>query len=118
MEILGDTADDRLPPGLGKVTIHGGVFEQNVNTADQRELFRVFLEERLALDGQITVNLEKDLEDLSVVLALGPKEADSIREEVASKLYRKLLRDEVTSGRYGICIRSFLQSLEIPFLCV
>lgn len=99
MEALGAESDEALPPGLGKVTIHGGVFEENVNTGDQRDLFRIFLEERLALDGQITVNLEKDLEDLSVVLALGPKEADSIREEVASKLYRKLLKDEVTSGR-------------------
>lgn len=91
--------NDLLPPGLGRVTIHGGDFEKDVSSADRRELYRTFLEERMALDGQITVILEKDLDDLSIVLALGTKEAESIREESASKMYRKLLRDEVQSGR-------------------
>ncbi|GMH36433.1 hypothetical protein BSKO_04301 [Bryopsis sp. KO-2023] len=99
MDALAAEGSDLLPAGLGKVTIHGGVFEMDVSSADQRELYKVFLEERMALDGQMTVQLEKDLEDMMIVLALGPKEADAIREEVASKMYRKLLKEEVTSGR-------------------
>lgn len=99
MDAFGAEGSNLLPTGLGKVTIHGGVFEEDVTSADQRDLYRVFLEERMALDGQMTVQLENDLEDLMIVLALGPKEADAIREEVASKMYRKLLKEEVTSGR-------------------
>ena len=91
---------ESLPPGLGKITIHGGAFEKATSSADQRELFQLFLEEKLvSLEGQFTIKLRKELDELMFVLGLGPKEAERVTNEVCSKVYRRLLREEVTSGR-------------------
>ncbi|CAD7702465.1 unnamed protein product [Ostreobium quekettii] len=99
MENLAKEASDVLPPGLGRMTIHGGAFEKAASTADLRDLYRVFLEESLEATGQLTVQLEQDMDALKVILGLGTKEATSVREEVTSTIYRRLLRDEVQSGR-------------------
>lgn len=91
---------DALPPGLSKVSIHGGAFEKATSSTDQRELFQLFLEEKLvSLEGQFTIKLRKELDELMFVLGLGPKEAERVTNEVCSKVYRRLLREEVTSGR-------------------
>lgn len=46
-----------------------------------------------------TPALEADLKELAVVLCLGAKEANDIRSDVAGTLYKRLLREEVTSRR-------------------
>jgi hypothetical protein len=60
---------------------------------------RVFLEESLSRGGTITDALEADAADLRLAAGLGPKEAASLDNEVKEKAYRKLLREEVASGR-------------------
>lgn len=60
---------------------------------------RVYLEEGLARDAAFTDALEADSADLRTIIGLGPKEATAIEDEVKEKTYRKLLREEVTSGR-------------------
>lgn len=59
----------------------------------------MYLEEILSRDGAFTDALEADAADLRTIIGLGPKEAASIENDVKEKTYRKLLRDEVTSGR-------------------
>lgn len=59
----------------------------------------MYLEESLARDNEYTDALEADAADLRTIAGLGPKEAATIENEVKEKAYRKLLRDEVTSGR-------------------
>ena len=59
----------------------------------------MYLEECLARDNAFTDALEADAIDLRTIAGLGTKEAISIENEVKEKSYRKLLRDEVTSGR-------------------
>lgn len=93
---------EALPPGLSKVTIHGGAFEKATTSTDQRELFQMFLEEKLvSLEGQFTIKLSNELDELRFVLGLGPQEAERVKNEVCSKVYRRLLREEVTSGRFA-----------------
>ena len=46
-----------------------------------------------------TPAIEADLKELAVVLCLGAKEANDIRSDVAGSLYKRLLREEVTSRR-------------------
>lgn len=46
-----------------------------------------------------TPALDADLKELASILCLAPKDAADLRAEVAAGLYRRLLKDEVTSGR-------------------
>ena len=62
-------------------------------------LYRIYLEESLARDNAFTDALEADAHDLRTIAGLGTKEAATIENEVKEKAYRKLLREEVTSGR-------------------
>lgn len=49
--------------------------------------------------GAFTLQIEADLKDLAAMLRLKPKEAADIRAEVAANLYRRLLKEEVSSRR-------------------
>lgn len=60
---------------------------------------RVYIEERLARDGSYTDSLEADAVDLRTILGLGPKEAAGMENDIKERAYRKLLREEFTSGR-------------------
>jgi len=100
MAALAENPSEDLIPELTKVTILGGAFEKATSSADQREIFQLFLEEKLvSLEGQFTIKLSNELDELMFVLGLGPKEAERVTTEVCSKVYRRLLREEVTSGR-------------------
>jgi hypothetical protein len=49
---------------------------------------RVFLEEQIRVEGEFSDQLEDDVTDLGQIVALGTKEADQLRDEVVSKIYR------------------------------
>jgi len=59
---------------------------------------RVYLEERLFRDGVFSDTLASDAKDLRFLLGMGPKEAESIENDVKEKTYKNLLREAVTSG--------------------
>lgn len=59
---------------------------------------RVYLEERLSRDGVFSDSLASDAKDLRFLIGMGPKEADSIEENVKEAAYKNLLREAVTSG--------------------
>ncbi len=75
-----------MPKGLSKTNIYGGKYAAGDKA--MRELFRVFVEESLRIEGRFTDQLEQDVSALQQALALGTKEANSLRDEISSKLYR------------------------------
>ncbi|KAL4522238.1 hypothetical protein Ndes2437B_g07974 [Nannochloris sp. 'desiccata'] len=92
--------EEDVPAGIGAATLAGTSWESvEGRSKDLREIFRMYLEECLARDNEYTDALEADAADLRTIAGLGPKEASTIENEVKEKAYRKLLRDEVTSGR-------------------
>ncbi|GFR49409.1 hypothetical protein Agub_g11462 [Astrephomene gubernaculifera] len=92
-------SEDDLVSGLGMVTLHGGALEAEGRSREVKEVFRLYLEERLAAAGEFSSELEADVGQLSTVLCLGARETGALRDEVAAKMYRRLLKEEVTSGR-------------------
>ncbi len=97
---LGTLANDPdLIKGLNQVAVMGTRYEEAATRADLKELLRIYLEETLAKDGAFTDSLEADVKDLAFVMGLSSKEVEAVRGEVVSKMYRKLLRQEVQSGR-------------------
>ncbi|KAI8475724.1 MAG: hypothetical protein J3K34DRAFT_517150 [Monoraphidium minutum] len=91
--------EDDLVPGLGLPSLHGGEWDAEAKSRDVREVFRMFTEEVVAREGAFTPAIDADLKELSAMLCLGSKAAADVRSEVAAGLYRRLLREEVTSRR-------------------
>jgi hypothetical protein len=59
---------------------------------------RVYLEERLSRDGVFSDTLASDAKDLRFLVGMGPKEAETIENNVKEVAYKNLLREAVTSG--------------------
>ncbi|PSC73353.1 chloroplastic isoform X2 [Micractinium conductrix] len=92
--------DEEVVAGVGETSVLGGAWaEVDGRNKDLRELFKAFLEERLARDGAFSDSLDSDTAELRRLLGLGNKEAAQIEAEVKTSTYKRLLRDEVTSGR-------------------
>lgn len=67
-----------------------------------KQLMKNYVPHLLSLFLMVCVcvlQIESDLKELSVILCLGAKETNEIRSDVAGALYKKLLREEVTSRR-------------------
>lgn len=92
-------SEDDLVAGLGMVTLHGGQLDQEGRARDLKDVFRLYLEEQLARHNEFTAELDADAAELATILCLGAKETQGLRDEVAARLYRRLLKEEVTSGR-------------------
>ncbi|MEW5315412.1 MAG: hypothetical protein WDW38_006843 [Sanguina aurantia] len=91
--------EDDLIPGLGMVTLTGGAFSEDVKGREVKDVFRAYVNERITVAGEVTPDLENEVKELTVILCLGSKEARTVMDDVSAKLYKKLLRDEVVSGR-------------------
>jgi hypothetical protein len=59
----------------------------------------VYTEEVVSREGRFTPQIEADLKELAVILCLGAKESGEVRGDIAGALYKRLLREEVTSRR-------------------
>ncbi|KAL6774241.1 hypothetical protein ACKKBG_A24285 [Auxenochlorella protothecoides x Auxenochlorella symbiontica] len=87
-------------PGVGPTSVAGSEWAAAEGRGrDLRDLFRTFVEEGLARDGAYGAAETRDAADLRSALGLGPKEAAGVEEEVKERVYRRRLREEVTSGR-------------------
>ena len=75
-----------MPKGLAPANIYGGKY--TAGDKDLRELFRIFVEESLKAEGSFTTQLESDVTNLQQTLGLGQKAAQSLRDEIAFKIYR------------------------------
>ncbi|KAF8060559.1 SULTR2 [Scenedesmus sp. PABB004] len=85
--------DDDLVPGLGLPTIHGGPWD--VETRRRDGVRRGGGVAR----GGLTPAIDADLKELAVILCLGAKEAGEVRSNIAGALYKRLLREAVTTRR-------------------
>eukprot|EP01025_Chloroclados_australasicus_P017172 TRINITY_DN18743_c1_g1_i1.p1 TRINITY_DN18743_c1_g1~~TRINITY_DN18743_c1_g1_i1.p1 ORF type:complete len:1134 (-),score=210.36 TRINITY_DN18743_c1_g1_i1:514-3858(-) len=112
-------AEERtLVPGLGRVAIFGTKYETTPGLGnDLRDIFRVYLEETLRKEGLFSEQLEKDVEDLKIALALSPKDTYRVVNQVKSRVYRAMLREEFTSGRLdaapekGVILNELIQKI-------
>eukprot|EP00878_Enallax_costatus_P008337 GHUV01008715.1.p1 GENE.GHUV01008715.1~~GHUV01008715.1.p1 ORF type:complete len:884 (+),score=360.27 GHUV01008715.1:261-2912(+) len=91
--------DDDLIPGLGMPSVHNGPWDVESSRRDIRGVYRVYTEEVVGREGKFTPQIEADLKELSVVLCMGAKETNEIRSDVAGALYKRLLREAVTSRK-------------------
>ncbi|KAG2482678.1 hypothetical protein HYH03_018413 [Edaphochlamys debaryana] len=92
-------SEDDLVAGLGMVTIHGGVLDAEGKGRELKDVYRIYLEEQLNREGEFSAALDSDASELATIMSLGAKETQALRDEVAARLYRRLLKEEVTSGR-------------------
>ncbi|GBF94257.1 110 kDa translocon of chloroplast envelope inner membrane [Raphidocelis subcapitata] len=92
-------SEEDLVPGVALPTLRGGDWDGEARRRDARELYKAYCDEKVAREGAFTPAIESELKDLSAILCLSAKEAADARSEVAAVLYRRLLREEVTSRR-------------------
>ncbi|EFJ41589.1 hypothetical protein VOLCADRAFT_98450 [Volvox carteri f. nagariensis] len=106
-------SEDDLVAGLGMVTLHGGALDGEGRTRDLKDVFRLYLEEKLNRAGEFSAQMDADAAELATIMCMGAKETQALRDEVSAKLYRRLLKEEVTSGRLDSATSpaSVLQSL-------
>mmetsp|Transcript_30974 Transcript_30974/g.68639 ORF Transcript_30974/g.68639 Transcript_30974/m.68639 type:complete len:1037 (+) Transcript_30974:146-3256(+) len=91
--------EEDLIPGLGHVSITGGPLAEPTKAREVKDVYKAYLEEQLNRDNEFSSSLEADARDLQTILGLAAREAQVLQDEVAAKLYKKLLREEVTSRR-------------------
>lgn len=88
-----------LPPPPLQVTLTGGAFSEDVKGREVKDVFRAYVQRAHHRRREVTPDLENEVKELTVILCLGSKEARTVMDDVSAKLYKKLLRDEVVSGR-------------------
>lgn len=87
-----------LAPGVGPVTLFGGIYDVEANMQDLRDLFRMYVAENIK-DGQFTDATQANLGELRTTFGMGAKEADAIVADVSLKVYRMSLRTALADGR-------------------
>jgi len=90
--------EEDLIPGLGFVTLAGGQLLET-RARDLKELYKNYIEQRLESTGEFTPAIEADVHDLQQMIKMPQKEAHMLHDEVAARLYKRLLREAVTSGK-------------------
>ena len=95
--LAASTSYGALPPGLAPVNLFGGVYDADAKMGELRDLFRMFIAERIK-DGQFSDETLTRAGDLRLCFALGAKEADSIVMDVSTKVYRLVLKKSLASG--------------------
>eukprot|EP00798_Chlamydomonas_sp_ICE-L_P010243 gene10243-8160_t len=105
--------EDGIIPGIAAPTIAGGHLADKVTGKPRecplnqrlqpivvlKDVYKCYLGERLDLLGEFSQALDDDLVVLEAVLCLPSKETRLLRDETSSRLYKKLLREEVVSKR-------------------
>lgn len=101
-----------LAPGVGPVTLFGGMYDVEANMQDLRDLFRMFVAENIK-DGQFTDACQATLGELRTTFGMGAKEADAIVADVSLKVYRMALRKGLADGTLAAAASParFLQEL-------
>jgi len=86
-----------LPPGLAPVSLFGGAYEQDAKMGELRDLFRMYVAERIK-DGQFSDDALTRAGELRLAFGMGVKEADAIVAEVSTKVYRLVLKRALGDG--------------------
>ena len=96
--VLGLAEKDDFARGLGQINLYGGKYAEDTERANLKELYKVFIEERLAAEGAISPATTADAETLKLIFGMGTKEASTVMHAIASKAYRKLLAAAYRDG--------------------
>lgn len=83
--------------GIGPVSLVGGEYVSDRSMDDLKLLYRAFVTESLS-SGRMEEDKLAALNQLKNIFGLGKREAEAITMDIASKVYRKLLAQAVTSG--------------------
>ncbi|KAL3517987.1 hypothetical protein ACH5RR_020576 [Cinchona calisaya] len=87
----------RFAPGVGPVSLLGGEYDSDRKIDDLKLLYRAYVWDSLS-SGRMEDNKLVALNQLRNIFGLGTREAESIKLEVTSKVYRKRLAQAVSSG--------------------
>lgn len=98
-KLLKYSNEEDLVPGLAQVSIKGGAYDVDNKRREMLDVYRVFFDETLNFLGSFTDELEADMNELQALLCIPSKDAVKVQDDIASALYKKLLRDEVRSQR-------------------
>ena len=106
-------------PGVGPVTLFGGEYDADTKINELKELFKIFVEQKVK-GGELSQVSSAKLGKLRLVFGLGNKEADAITLEATTKAYRLSLRDAVKSGKLestespAKVLQSMCEALQFP----
>ncbi|KAI4385245.1 hypothetical protein MLD38_003296 [Melastoma candidum] len=88
---------DRFAPGVGPVSLIGGEYDSDRKMEDLKLLYRSYLSDSLS-SGRIEESKLDALSQLRNIFGLGKREAEAIKLDVTSKVYRKRLAQAVSGG--------------------
>ncbi|XP_061339524.1 protein TIC110, chloroplastic-like [Gastrolobium bilobum] len=88
---------DRFARGVGPVSLLGGEYDDDGKIEDLKLLYRAYVTNTLS-GGCMEDNKLAALNQLRNIFGLGKREAEAIRLDVTSKVYRKLLAQAVSGG--------------------
>lgn len=88
---------NRFARGIGPVSLLGGEYDSDRKMDDLKLLYRAYVWDSLS-SGRMEEEKLTALNQLRNIFCLGTREAESIKLEVTSKVYRKRLAQAVSSG--------------------
>ncbi|KAI4383479.1 hypothetical protein MLD38_009313 [Melastoma candidum] len=88
---------DRFAPGVGPVSLIGGEYDSDRKMEDLKLLYRSYLSDSL-LSGRMEESKLDALSQLRNIFGLGKREAEAIKLDVTSKVYRQRLAQAVSGG--------------------
>jgi len=91
--------EEDLIPGLGPVILAGGTLAVEGRARDLKDLYKLYVEERMARSAAFDTKIKEDAHDLQAMLGLNAAAVQALQDESAGRLYKKLLREQVTSGK-------------------
>mmetsp|Transcript_6027 Transcript_6027/g.21599 ORF Transcript_6027/g.21599 Transcript_6027/m.21599 type:complete len:1048 (-) Transcript_6027:701-3844(-) len=96
--VLGFAGNDSLARGLGQISLYGGKYAADTERANLKELYKVFIEEKLAKEDRISEQTVKDADTLKLIFGMGTKEAAAVKHSISSKAYRRMLAAAYRDG--------------------
>lgn len=95
---LRNNADkEKLPPGIGSVSVLGGEYDSDRKIDELRQLYRVYVTEAFS-SGRLEDDKVAALNQLKNIFSLGNRETEQIMLEITTKVYRRRLSQVVGGG--------------------
>ena len=97
-KVLSLAGKENLACGLGQISLYGGKYAEDTERANLKDLYRVFIDERLAKDDSISAETVQASESLKLIFGMGNKEAGTVMHAISSKAYRRMLAAAYRDG--------------------
>ena len=79
-------------------TLEVSKYAADTERANLKELYKVFIEEKLAKEDRISEQTVKDADTLKLIFGMGTKEAAAVKHSISSKAYRRMLAAAYRDG--------------------